>query len=64
VKVAFSDHSKADRIFGGKPKTSLEEGIKAMAEWVAQHGARASNVFDGIEIERNLPASWAVPAQK
>ena len=29
VKVAFSDHSKADRVFGGKAKTSLDDGIRA-----------------------------------
>jgi UDP-glucose 4-epimerase len=59
VKVAFSDHTKADRVFGGHKKTSLEDGIKAMAAWVAKHGARTSGVFEGIEIEKNLPASWA-----
>ena len=59
VKVAFSDHSKADRVFGGRAKTSLEDGIKAMAAWVTKHGARKSGVFEGIEIEKNLPASWA-----
>jgi len=60
VKVAFSDHSKADRVFGGHVKTSLESGIRAMAEWVTTHGARTSCVFEGIEIEKNLPASWVV----
>jgi UDP-glucose 4-epimerase len=64
VKIAFSDHSKADRVFGGLPKTSLEDGIKAMAQWVSKHGARASSVFEGIEIEKNLPASWAAARQK
>jgi UDP-glucose 4-epimerase len=59
VKVAFSDHSKADRVFGQRKKTSLEDGIRAMAEWVSKHGARASSVFEAIEIERNLPPSWA-----
>jgi UDP-glucose 4-epimerase len=64
VKIAFSDHSKADRVFGGRPKTSLEEGIRRMADWVTQHGARTSGVFEGIEIERNLPPSWAAAARK
>lgn len=59
VKVAFSDHTKADRVFGGQKKTSLEDGIRAMADWVTRHGARKSGVFEGIEIEKNLPASWA-----
>jgi UDP-glucose 4-epimerase len=59
VKVAFSDHAKADRVFAGRKKMPLEDGIKAMAGWVTRHGARTSSVFEGIEIEKNLPASWA-----
>jgi UDP-glucose 4-epimerase len=63
VKVAFSDHGKAERVFGGRKKTSLEDGIGAMAEWVSRHGARMSGVFEAIEIEKNLPASWAAARQ-
>jgi UDP-glucose 4-epimerase len=59
VKIAFSDHSKAYRIFGGREKMSLPDGVNAMAEWVRKHGARESNIFEGIEVPRNLPASWA-----
>jgi len=58
VKVAFSDHSKSERVFGGRRKTTLEEGIHGMAGWVKTHGARESSVFKGIEIMKNLPASW------
>ena len=59
VKVAFSDHHKAERVFGTTEKVSLPNGIEAMAEWVRQHGARESNVFENIEIARNMPPSWA-----
>jgi UDP-glucose 4-epimerase len=59
VKVAFSDHSKAERAFGHRDKTSLDEGIRRMAEWVKSHGARESSVFEEIEVARNLPQSWA-----
>ena len=59
VKHAFSDHSKAERVFGRRGKTSLEEGLARMASWVKAHGARASGVFQNIEIMKNLPASWA-----
>jgi UDP-glucose 4-epimerase len=59
VMIAFSDHSKAERIFGKRIKTSLLDGVYAMAEWVREHGARESCVFEGIEIERNMPPSWA-----
>lgn len=59
VKTAFSDHSKAARVFGIREKTSLEQGIRAMAQWVQQHGARESSVFENIEILKNMPPSWA-----
>ena len=59
VKLAFSDHGKVDRVFGKKDKTSLEDGIRAMARWVKTHGARESSTFKNIEIVKNLPPSWA-----
>jgi UDP-glucose 4-epimerase len=59
VKIAFSDHSKAERVFGKRTKTSLSEGVNAMAAWVREHGARESCIFDGIEILKNMPPSWA-----
>jgi UDP-glucose 4-epimerase len=60
VKIAFSDHNKAERVFGKRQKVSLEEGIRRMTDWVHRHGARESCIFDGIEIPRNLPPSWQV----
>jgi UDP-glucose 4-epimerase len=59
VKIAFSDHSKAEAVFGKSQKTSLQVGIQRMATWVKKHGARESSVFEEIEIAKNLPASWA-----
>jgi UDP-glucose 4-epimerase len=59
VKVAFSDHSLADGVFGARDKMSLEEGIGQMAAWVRDHGSRESNVFEDIEIPKNLPPTWA-----
>jgi UDP-glucose 4-epimerase len=64
VKIAFSDHSKAENIFGKQPQTAFQAGVRAMAEWVKNHGARESNVFEAIEVHKNLPASWARVAQK
>lgn len=63
VKYAFSDHSKAEKVFGKRKKTTLEEGIQAMAQWVKLHGARESNVFKDIEIMKNMPQSWAKAAR-
>ena len=59
VKIAFSDHSKAERVFGKRTKTTLSEGVHAMAAWVREHGARESCIFEGIEVLRNMPPSWA-----
>jgi UDP-glucose 4-epimerase len=66
VKVAYSDHSKVQSVFDARKKTSLEEGIRAMAEWVKRHGARHSAGFDNIEILKSLPSSWldAIPANE
>lgn len=63
VKIAFSDHSKASAVFGHKEKTTLEHGVKSMAEWVKKNGARESSVFEGIEVARNMPPSWAKVAR-
>jgi hypothetical protein len=59
VKVAFSDDSKAERVFGARNKVPLEGGIRRMAEWAKADGPRTSTFFDDIEITRNLPLSWA-----
>lgn len=59
VKIAFSDHSKATLTFGKHEMKSLRDGVSAMAAWVRKHGARESSVFQGIEISKKMPASWA-----
>jgi len=63
VKIAFSDHSLAEAVFGERKKVSLEDGIQGMAGWVKEHGSRESSIFEEIEIPRNLPASWASVAR-
>jgi len=60
VKVAFSDHTKVEAIFGRQQKTALQDGIRVMTDWVRERGARESNVFADIEILKNLPSSWAM----
>jgi UDP-glucose 4-epimerase len=64
VVLAFSDHAKAERVFGSRPVTSLEDGITKMAGWVKSHGARESSIFENIEIPKNLPPSWAKVSRK
>jgi UDP-glucose 4-epimerase len=58
VRHAHSSHDKVRRVFGAIDTTPLEQGLRTMAEWVKQQGARASQSFEGIEIEKNLPPSW------
>ena len=66
VKHAFSDHSKAEQVFGRRASTSLEEGVGRMIEWVQEHGPRATSRFSNIEIERKLPPFWleGLPAEQ
>ena len=59
VKVAFLDHSKAQRVFGTGKQSSLIDGVRRMAEWVKQRGVRQSTIFENIEVTKNMPASWA-----
>ncbi len=63
VHIAYSDHSKAARMFGTEKQTSLEDGLVKMANWVRQVGARESPVFENIEVHNNLPKSWAAIAK-
>jgi UDP-glucose 4-epimerase len=58
VVHAFSDHSKARRIFGATKTVTLREGIGRMAEWVLSKGSATPIWFDDIEIDKKLPPSW------
>jgi UDP-glucose 4-epimerase len=60
VQHAHSSHDKARRVFGARPQVPLADGLERMAAWVRVHGARSSAPFEGIEITKNLPASWQV----
>jgi len=58
VKVAYSDHSKARRVFGERKETPLREGLNRMARWARQVGVRENNHFEDIEIWKNMPPTW------
>lgn len=61
VLHAYSDHSKAHKVFGGATAgVDLKEGISRMAQWAKKVGARKSQEFDNIEIIEKLPDGWAV----
>jgi UDP-glucose 4-epimerase len=59
VVDAWSSQEKATRVFGTQEFTSLDDGIARMAEWAKQLGPQEPSVFEGVEIRRNLPPSWA-----
>lgn len=63
VLHAYSDHSKAHKIFGSPSTIELEEGIKKMADWARKVGARQSQEFTNIEITEKLPDGWQVKKQ-
>lgn len=58
VKIAYSDHSKAKRVFKRQSYTRLEEGLRKMYEWVKEVGSRKTPKFENIEIEKNIPSVW------
>ena len=58
VHTAYSDHSKAARVFGGGAQTTLEDGVRRMAAWARIAGVRAGKPFDGVEIGKGLPDRW------
>jgi len=61
VAHAHSSHDKIRRVFGERPITPLEDGLREMAVWVRERGARSTPLFQGIEVTRNLPEAWKQP---
>jgi UDP-glucose 4-epimerase len=59
VKIAYSDHSRAKQVFGMVRETPLSDGLREMAAWVKETGARKTPIFEEVEIRRNMPPSWA-----
>ena len=65
VVNAYSAHEKVQNRFGDLIKNvSLSEGVAKMAVWAKKTGARQGKTFEGIEVRKNLPASWAVLERK
>ena len=58
VKDAYASHDRVRAVFGYQARTSLDDGIRRMAEWAQRVGPRRSRSFEGIEVSRNLPAVW------
>ena len=65
VVHAYSAHDKVRKHFGDLIKNvSLEDGVARMAAWAKKAGARQGKPFEGIEITKNLPPSWAALSKK
>ena len=60
VMHAYSDHSKAQKIFNFSSGLSLQEGISRMADWAKKTGSRQSKEFGQIEIKEKLPDGWGI----
>jgi UDP-glucose 4-epimerase len=58
VMHAFSDHSKAKRLFKYEASTTLQDGLNKMAGWAKSAGIRKSKKFENIEIMEKLPPIW------
>ncbi len=62
VQHAYSNHEKAQRLFGTNGGVPLDDGIRRMAEWARRVGPRQSPLFQEIELHKNLPPSWRATA--
>ena len=58
VQIAWSDHSKAHRLFGTDRATTLKEGLDKMMDWAKETGIKKSSTFKNIEIREKLPPVW------
>jgi UDP-glucose 4-epimerase len=64
VRDAFSSHDKAWATFGRPAEpVGLVEGVRRMAAWARERGPQEPSIFEGIEVARNLPPSWALVAR-
>jgi len=60
VVDAYSTHEKVRSRFGDLIKNiTLVDGVTRMAAWARKTGPRQGKPFEGIEVRKNLPASWA-----
>lgn len=60
VKDAYGSHEKCRRVFKVSEATSLEDGLRSMAQWAKRVGARKSAPFGEVEIRKGMPTSWLI----
>lgn len=54
-----SDHARVERVFGARPALPLDDGLRRMAAWARTLDPAPGRPFEALEIERDLPPSWA-----
>lgn len=59
VYHAASDHDRLRKYFQPPAPLPLAEGIARMARWARIVGPRPAQIFENLEITRNLPSGWA-----
>jgi UDP-glucose 4-epimerase len=62
VMHAHCSHERVQRVFGIQSKISLAEGVDRMVAWAKEMGPQRPSTFGSIEVAKNLPPSWALPA--
>jgi UDP-glucose 4-epimerase len=59
VHNAYCSHLLAKQVFNFSNKTSLKDGIQAMADWAMKKGPQKWNTVDKLEITNHLtPQMW------
>ncbi len=64
VLHAFSSSDKLASVFGRQGYVPLADGVARMAAWARGKGPRSTAPFTGIEVLKNLPASWKAALTK
>lgn len=58
VKNAWCDNSRAKKLLDYEDKTTLREGVSRMAAWAKEKGSMSPIIWEGYELEHNLPDFW------
>lgn len=58
VKHAYCTINKSVKILKYEDKTPLKEGLKKMADWAIKRGPMEPIIWEGYELEQELPSFW------
>lgn len=59
VMHAHSNHEKVKRVFNIGSTVELRDGLKRMVDWSRAKGSMEPKKFKNIEVNKNMPPSWA-----